>query len=256
MGYWQASWSVTEYDPVNDRYISFWTERTNTLVRYQYVGEITLELNTANPPKAIVDSTSNLYKGDNRNYYNNAIYRDPNTNNIGMIYSYGPASNVIQVGATVQNLTEQVIEDLDGNNLRTGNANDQTGIASFDPDLERFVYVRPIGGDLVVDVLYIDTGTLANSYAEIYGKNFLISGNVYALKTAPLGFNTLAKQTIVFYRTQTSENYAFHSIELYRDAEGNIKGNDTYAVPTIIEDDKVKYGNSVTFSGGLGPDNV
>ena len=67
-----------------------------------------------------------------------------------MIYSYGPASNVIQVGATVQNLTEQVIEDLDGNNLRTGNANDQTGIASFDPDLERFVYVRPIGGDLVV----------------------------------------------------------------------------------------------------------
>ena len=39
-------------------------------------------------------------------------------------------------------------------------------------------------------------------------------------------------------------------------SEGNIKGNDTYAVPTIIEDDKVKYGNSVTFSGGLGPDNV
>ena len=118
VGYWQASWSVTEYDPVNDRYISFWTERTNTNVRYQYVSEITLELNTANPPKAIVDNTSNLYNGANRTYYNNAIYRDPNTNNIGMIYSYDSASNVIQVGATVQNLTEQVIEDLDGTNLQ------------------------------------------------------------------------------------------------------------------------------------------
>ena len=71
-------------------------------------------------------------------------------------------------------------------------------------------------------------------------------GNVYALKTAPLGFNTLAKQTIVFYRTQTSENYAFHSIELYGDAEGISKGM-IHMVPTIIEDDKVKYGNSVTF---------